>query len=101
MHNFARIMLFLIGATAALNGQSTFGTIVGTVKDSSGAAIPATRIAVRNLDENTTRTVTSDDQGLFEILNLKPGPYEVVAVKPGFASSRLAHVLLDARQTVR
>src|SRR6185369_14336132 len=48
-----------------------------------------------------SRAVVSDAQGLFELLNLKPGTYEVIASKSGFASSRLAQVALEARQTVR
>jgi hypothetical protein len=87
-------------ATPAFS-QSTFGSIAGTVQDSSGASIPAVGIQLTNVDENTTREVESDASGLFEFLNLKPGKYVVIATKSGFASVKEDNVTLDARQQRR
>jgi hypothetical protein len=81
--------------------QSTFGSIVGAVQDSSGAVVPGAGIRLTNVDENTTRTVESNAAGLYELLNLLPGKYTILATKPGFSSVREDNVTLDARQQRR
>ncbi len=84
-----------------LGAQSTFGSIVGSVKDPSDAAVPAALISVRDLDENLVRSTMSNEQGLYQVLNLRPGRYEITATKAGFAALRIAEVRLEARQELR
>ena len=69
---------------AALPAQSTFGAILGTVTDSSGAAVPQAKIRITNQGENVSRATLTDSQGNYEALNLKAGVYTVVAEAPGF-----------------
>ncbi len=57
---FYRIALItgvLLLAPVCLLAQSTYGTILGTAKDSSGAAIPHASVQITNVDENTVRQV--------------------------------------------
>ena len=84
-----------------LSAQSTFGTILGTVTDSTGAVVPQTRIIVTNQGENTTRTLTTDAQGNYEALNLKAGTYTVTAEASGFKTFKATELQLEARQTLR
>jgi hypothetical protein len=84
-----------------VTAQSTFGSIVGAVNDASGAAATGVTITARLIEENTARTAVSDGQGLYEVINLKPGRYEISAAKAGFASSTIAEARLEARQTLR
>ncbi|HTW63704.1 MAG TPA: carboxypeptidase regulatory-like domain-containing protein [Bryobacteraceae bacterium] len=81
--------------------QSTFGDIRGTVRDPSGLALPQAVVTLHNVDENTSRTVTSDDHGDYLFENLKPGNYTVSASKEGFAASSTAALELTARQSAR
>ena len=74
---------------------------MGLVRDPSGAVVAAAAINVREIDANTVRSVTSDKEGLYQILNLKPGRYEITAVKSGFATTKAGELLLEARQTLR
>ncbi len=90
----------LLGASA-LPAQSTFGSIVGTVRDRSGATVGNVSLSLRDLDENTTRSTVSDGAGLYEFPNLKPGCYEGTASKEGFGVFKIRDITLDARQTVR
>ena len=71
------------------------------MKDSSGSNVPGAAIQVLDIDKNTLRTAESDASGLYEVLNLIPGVYQVTASKQGFSSSEFAGITLDARQTVR
>jgi len=81
--------------------QSTFGSILGTIQDSSGAAVAGGEIEITNLDENTSRKTTSSESGLYQFLNLQPGRYSLSATKSGFAAARVPEVAIDARQERR
>ena len=67
-------------ATTAL-AQSTFGTILGTVTDASGAVVPDLVVRITNQGENISREVRSDAQGNYQAENLKEGFYSIT-VKP-------------------
>jgi hypothetical protein len=92
------MFLFLPGGLMA---QSTFGTILGTATDPSGALVPDVTVTITNLDENISRETTSDAQGNYEFQNLKAGHYRVVAKKQGFKEFTATDLLLEARQTLR
>src|SRR5450755_3539379 len=94
-------IIFISAAVSSLRAQSTFGTIVGVVQDQTQAFIPDVQIEARNLDDNTARSTKSAPDGSFQLLNLRPGRYQVVAAKEEFAPFKIAALQVDARQTVR
>src|ERR1700734_2779173 len=63
----------VVGAASLAHGQSTFGSIRGTVQDATGAGIPGTQIVLHSTEENTDRTVSSSESGDFILENVKPG----------------------------
>ena len=81
--------------------QSTFGTIVGVVHDGTQAVVPGAAVTIRSLDENSVHSTTSDENGSFEFLNLKPGKYSLSAQAQGFAEFQVPSAELQARQTLR
>ena len=81
--------------------QSTFGDIRGTTRDPAGLALPQALVTLHNLDDNTNRSTLSDDNASFLFENLKPGRYNIVGAKEGFASSPTVEVQLVARQSAR
>jgi len=93
--------MVLANPPAHLRAQSTFGSIVGTVQDSSGAVLAGAAVTVRNLNDNTTRATVSDSAGEYQVLNLRPGTYEIGGSKEGFKASTIASATLDGRQQLR
>jgi hypothetical protein len=93
---FAYLLLPVIGYA-----QSTFGDIRGTTRDPAGLALPQAIVTLHNLDDNTSRSAVTDGSGDFLFENLKPGHYNVVASKEGFAMSPTTAVELAARQSAR
>jgi Carboxypeptidase regulatory-like domain len=85
----------------SLYSQSTFGDLRGTVRDPAGLALPQAMVTLHSVDENTNRTALSDDVGNYLFENLKPGRYQVSAIKEGFAKSSTIEVGLEARQSAR
>ena len=100
-HNWVIAVGFALVACAPAFSQSTFGSILGTIQDGSGGAVAGGEIEITNLDENTTRKTSTNDAGLYQILNLPPGRYSLSANKMGFAPTRVPEIVLEARQERR
>ena len=81
-------------------GQSMLGSLSGVTRTDSGLPLPGVQVVVHCVDENTERSVVSNDQGAFLVENLKPGRYQLTASKAGFGSSPLATVELAASQSL-
>jgi hypothetical protein len=77
-----------------------FGRIVGTVTDSTGAAIPNIAVKVTSLDTNATKTFTTNENGRFIADSLAPGTYRVEADASGFKRFVQDRVTLHVGQTV-
>ncbi len=88
-------------ARFAALGQSTFGSIRGTVQDAQGAVIPGATIVAHSLDENADRQTTSGSAGEYAIENLKAGHYKLIVHRDGFSDAVVMSATLDARQELR
>jgi hypothetical protein len=75
-------------------------TFEGTVRDTSGAVIPNSKVTLHNPLTNQSRTVTTDEQGFFRADQLAVGTYEVRVEQTGFASYRQAGVVASLGQTI-
>ncbi len=92
--------LFLCFAFSA-HSQSTFGTLLGTVRDASGAVVPNAAVKVTNLDENATRETTTNSEGDYSLLNALPARYSITITAKGFETFTATDITLSARQTLR
>ena len=85
---FAICVIVLAGLIVLSNcpafGQGFAASITGTVKDSSGAAVPGATVAVKHLETGLTRMVEVDAIGNFRIAPLPVGEYELTAEAMGF-----------------
>src|SRR5262245_41409362 len=95
------LTLGFVIAGQALYAQGTAGSIVGTVKDSSGAIIPGSPVVVRNQATNIARNATSNESGDYNVPLLPPGVYDVAVQQPGFRNAIYSNVTVDVNQTVR
>jgi hypothetical protein len=83
----ALAFFFLAGAGAVkLAAQAATGSILGTVADQSGAAVPGAAIEVNNTGTGAVRTATSDGAGRFNLPDLAVGGYDIHASKAGFST---------------
>src|SRR5687768_18456819 len=71
------------------DAQVVTGTIAGVVRDTSGAVMPGVTVEASSpvLIERV-RTAVTDGQGLYRIVDLRPGPYTVTFTLPGFSTFR-------------
>lgn len=75
--------LFLLGCIAGW-GQTTSQLISGTVRDASGAAVPAATVLAVQTGTGLSRQVTASDSGYFVVANIPMGQYDVTVEAKGF-----------------
>jgi Carboxypeptidase regulatory-like domain len=93
----AVVLAFVVPAAAQTAGT---GSIVGTVRDPQGFAVPGARIIVRNLDTGATRALAANRAGLYSAPYLAPGRYQIRASKPGFAEVVRPNILIEVGQAL-
>src|SRR5712671_67904 len=98
MKNTPILMAFLF-ASAGL-AQSTFGSFTGSVKDPSGALVPAASVEVSNEGTGVTKKVTTSSAGVFNVPNLDIGNYRIRVSAQGFAAYERAGLYLTANQII-
>jgi hypothetical protein len=93
------LLLFLpaLGAFA----QYENGSLVGTIHDSSGAAIPNVNVAVTNNATGIVTNVTSNGSGDYEVPSLRFGTYTVAAKATGFADAVAKEITISVGSRVR
>ncbi|MCA1578414.1 MAG: TonB-dependent receptor [Acidobacteria bacterium] len=93
------LAILLVSANVALGqAQSNAADLQGTVTDTTGAVVPNATVTARNPATNVTRDVTTNDQGLYRIINIQPGDYEVTVEAPNFKKAVLTRVTVTVGQ---
>ncbi len=77
-----------------------FGTIVGTVTDSTGAVIPSAKVRVTDDATSISRETNTNDQGYYVVPALRPSTYTLTVEAGGFAPSVRKSILLQADQSL-
>jgi hypothetical protein len=88
------LVLLALGLSQLLLAQSRTSAISGTVRDPTGRLVPGARILVRHLETGLVRETQPGEEGLFHIVALELGRYEVSAEKPGFRTATARDLLL-------
>src|SRR6516225_9099362 len=78
----------------AVWGQST-AQLSGTVRDQSGAVLPGVQVTATQTATGLTRTVVTDESGLYVVPDLPVGPYKLAASLPGFRTFEQTGIVLQ------
>jgi hypothetical protein len=99
-----RICLLLILSLVLLStiayGQDT-GSIVGTVTDQSGSAVPNAQVTITNTDTGIVRATTTNTTGSYSARELSFGHYSVRVEAPGFKQFDRTGITLAVNDTIR
>ena len=93
----ALVALVLAGLVSHALAQ-TGANLTGVVLDPSGAAVAHASVTVRNVATGAERTAETDSRGLYQVLSLAVGDYEVTAHQPGFADQTRTGIHLAVGQ---
>src|SRR5882762_8543855 len=101
---FLRLILALgmvLSTCTFVQGQSTYGSITGSVVDPSGAAITDAQVTLTNLGTAEKRTQSTGADGFYSFVNLIPGQYRIDIEKQGFKHFTRQNVVVEVNQAAR
>src|SRR5262245_36074802 len=103
MTRFQIVGAFILAALCggAIPGQSDLATLTGIVSDPAGAVVPGVVVTIRNIDTNIRQSVPTNAEGIFTVVNLNPGSYELVVMREGFRTLRQTGIVLQVGQSLR
>lgn len=96
-----RLFSFLLLSLAPLPAQVERATLVGSITDSTGAAMTGVEVTITNTATNTAARFLTDSAGTYSAVNLIPGSYTVQASKQGFRNVVFRDFVLQVSQSAR
>jgi hypothetical protein len=97
---FRIFILFALLLAPSLRAQVVGGTISGTVRDASGAAVPQATVTVRNTQTGAVRVLTTGTDGRFAAPSEAVGEYSVRVVRAGFQTQQQNGLSLVVGQSI-
>jgi hypothetical protein len=96
------VLVCLLVQTSLLQAQFESGTVLGTVRDASGASVANASITLENVKTGVTFQAKTEQNGDFEFPNERLGTYRVRVEAPGFRTATAADfdLTVNARQRV-
>jgi hypothetical protein len=85
----------------SLPAQSTYASIIGTVRDATGASIPEALVRITNLSDHSSRLIVSGATGEYKISELTAGSYKIAVTKTGIGESPEATIAVASGQHLR
>ena len=95
---FVCLLMFM---SLQAKAQTLYGSVVGTVTDNTGAAVPDANVVITNTQTNDSRTVVSDNGGVYTISTVPAGNYQVNITKEGFQAHKTTGIDVLANNVVR
>ncbi|HWB97900.1 MAG TPA: carboxypeptidase-like regulatory domain-containing protein, partial [Bryobacteraceae bacterium] len=92
------VLAMLLVAALPVAAQQGRGTILGTVTDSSGAAVPGATVAITNTGTNIALRTTTNGEGYYTMPGVAVGEYAVSAECTGFKKSVRTGITLQVDQ---
>jgi hypothetical protein len=94
-------IILLLSCSVALRAQSTYGSLTGTVTDSTGAVEVGATVTLTNTGTSISQTQPTGDSGLYSFVNLIPGNYRLSVEKTGFKRVNRENIVIFVQQTTR
>ena len=96
---FVVVILALLSLPILLQAQSSNGTLVGTVTDASGSAVPSADVKAVSPEFGEVHNTKTDSVGTCRLESLQPGTYMVTFTAPGFAELQVSNVIMRGSVT--
>jgi hypothetical protein len=88
------LLLMCTGASHPMQAQTVYGSIQGTITDSSGAAITGADVTSREVKTGIVQKVVTNHSGLYVISDMRPGTYDIFARHTGFGELKHTGVIV-------
>ena len=97
----AALLACLALVSVASFGQTFYGTVVGSVQDSTGAVIPGASVTITSLATGEQRVQETEVSGLYRFVNLVPGQYRLEARSEGFKQFVQEPIVVEVEASIR
>ncbi len=97
----ATLILSLAFLIKPATAQVLFGSVVGNVTDSSGAAVAGATVKITEMQTNETRSVVTNEGGTYTISTVPAGTYQVEITQTGFRAFLTSNILVNQNNVVR
>ena len=87
--------------TVGLWAQAVNGSLVGSISDTSNAAVPNAKVTLLSVNTGITQSTTSNQSGNYSFVNLQPGVYKVEVELQGFRKAVRERVEVLVNSTMR
>ncbi|PYS63062.1 MAG: hypothetical protein DMF74_11460 [Acidobacteria bacterium] len=87
--SFIALALCLLAAASVAFGQTVNSRVSGTVKDTADAVVPGVKVTLIDVKTKDQKTTTTNNEGLFNILDVRAGTYVVVAERTNFKKKQV------------
>lgn len=98
---WAAALAILLACAAGTPAQDVTASITGTVTDQTGAVIAGATVTAKDVARGTVWTATTNDQGVYSLLRVPVGTYDIRVESPGFQAAVQPGVTLVLNQTAR
>ena len=100
VHRFLWVCLFAVSCVLSAYGQTTTGSIRGTVTDPNGAVVSGAKVTLTRKSTGGTQTAQTSSAGQCEFTNLLPADdYSVSVEAPNFKTAALTDVKVSVNQS--
>src|SRR5580704_19239912 len=89
---------FFLLITMSTWAQLPTGTILGVVKDSSGAVVPDSTVTIHSTETDLTRRAVTDSSGSYRVPALPVGHYDIKIEHAGFKTTTQTGLNLEVGQ---
>ncbi len=93
-HVAVLLLTFLALAGFGL-AQSATTSLRGTISDAKGAVVAGATVTLDNKNTGFNRSVKTDDQGIYQFLELPPATYGMTVTSEGFATTKRENLVLQ------
>ncbi len=91
-------VVLVLATSLSLYGQSTYGTVDGTVVDPSGAVVAGAQVTLTNTGTQEKHTQTTGNEGGYKFVNVMPSEYRLDITRSGFKHFARTNVVVQVQQ---
>src|SRR5579863_8314406 len=99
LHHLVVLLLALVALSFTVKAQDA--TIVGTITDPSGAAVPNVKVSATSIETGLVSTAVTADSGTYVVPELKIGHYDAKAEASGFKIAKQKGLVLQVGDRAR
>ena len=97
----ALLVAIVIALPASCVAQTTYGSIIGVVADTTGSVVANASVVLTNLDTAATRNTVSTQTGLYRFVNVPPARYRIDLDVAGFKHFTRSPIVLEVQSTIQ